>query len=75
MSNWKTLTKVGVSPLVAIEKLQKVIALLASLGRRYSDENMNLRCLPDRCGLSIQNVQEVKSIIFVVVFDTIGRLN
>mgnify|MGYP006910314921 CR=1 FL=1 len=45
-----------------------------ALARRYSDTNLNLKCLPDKYGLVISNVKEVKSLIFVAVFDAIGKL-
>jgi hypothetical protein len=53
INSWGALVKAGVAEEVVIDRLSKINTLLMALAHRYSNTNVNLKCLPGKSGLSI----------------------
>ena len=75
VENWASILKEGGEEGVVLGKLERVLGLLGGMARRYSESSLVLYCSPAHYGLSIVEAKNAKSIILVVSFNCLGRLN
>ena len=45
-----------------------------ALAHRYSNSNVSLKCLPDKCALAVENCKEVRSLTFLIIFTEVGKI-